>query len=122
MKLLPECRNCKQIGYEDEVCQHGHCQDCRAVCCNAERQREKGEREMKPEEELRNEIDLVRWTEFACELQLLRVEYPEYAKEIDKCIYDVGQKIKRCDDPNCTCRMSFENFHAISNQNAQAKI
>ncbi len=67
-------------------------------------------------------IDLRNWARFACEMQWIREDFPEHAKEIDRAIYDVGQKLEHCDDPNCTCQMSFRNFHAVANQNAQQEL
>ena len=62
------------------------------------------------------------WARFALAMRFIREDFPEHKREIDKCIYDVGQKLENCDDPNCTCRMNFENFHSISNQTAEQEI
>lgn len=64
-------------------------------------------------------INLQNWAAFAEALGELRKIFPEHAAEIDKCLYDVGQKLPSCNDPNCTCQMTFENFRAISHENAK---
>ena len=56
---------------------------------------------------------------FAMRMQEVRGEFPEHAKEIDRAIYEVGQKLESCGDPNCTCRMNFENFHAPALENVR---
>ncbi len=63
--------------------------------------------------------DLRKFAAFAVTMNLAREKFPEHAKEIDRAIYDVGRKLENCDDPNCTCTMNFENFHTISNENAE---
>lgn len=64
-------------------------------------------------------IDFRNWAAFVLALIEIRQTFPEHAKEIDKCIYDAGQKLGSCNDPNCTCGMTFENFHAISQKIAR---
>lgn len=64
-------------------------------------------------------IDLQRFSAFALALGDLRGIFPEHAAEIDRCLYEVGQKLPSCNDPNCTCGMTFENFHAISQKIAR---
>lgn len=60
-------------------------------------------------------IDLRNFAAFAAAMREVRRDFPQNAAEIDRCIDDVGRKIEACDDPNCTCRMTFKNFRAISN-------
>ncbi len=67
-------------------------------------------------------INSTNWARFACALSKIRKDFPEHSKEIDKCVFDVGQKLEHCNDPNCSCRMSFKNFRAIANQNAHEEI
>lgn len=63
--------------------------------------------------------EVQRWRLFAQALAEVRDHFPEHIREIDRCIYEVGQKLAACDDPNCTCRMRAENFQAISRQMAR---
>lgn len=65
--------------------------------------------------------DIRNWAMFAVKMREIRENFPEHSKEIDRAIFDVGQKLESCGDPNCTCRMSFENFHAISDENARSE-
>lgn len=58
---------------------------------------------------------------FAVEMKMVRLGFPEHAEEIDRAIYEVGQKLSGCNDPNCTCRFDFKTFEAISNQNAEVE-
>ena len=62
------------------------------------------------EEKLRN---LAR---FVCAIRRLRKKFPEHARELDRCVYDVGQKLESCREPNCDCKRSFEEFHAQTNR------
>jgi hypothetical protein len=64
-------------------------------------------------------INLQNLAAFALAMRELRENFPEHTREIDKCLYDVGQKLPSCNDPNCTCQMTFENFQAISRENAK---
>ena len=57
---------------------------------------------------------LENWAAFACAMQQLREDFSEHGREIDRCVSQVGQKLETCGDPNCTCRMTFENFNAVS--------
>lgn len=59
---------------------------------------------------------LKRFAAFATNLRSLKEIFPEHIKEIDKCLFDVGQKLDGCDDPNCTCKMNFETFHGIASE------
>ncbi len=61
-------------------------------------------------------INLRNFAAFAVAMRKIRKDFPQHVAEIDRAIYDVGQKVESCDDPNCNCSMTFENFHAISNQ------
>jgi len=45
------------------------------------------------------------------EISNLRKMFPEYAFELDRCIYDVLQKRFCCDNKSCSCKMTFEQFH-----------
>jgi hypothetical protein len=65
------------------------------------------------------QINPENWAMFALTMAEVRAAFPEHGREIDKCIYDVGQKLESCGDPNCTCRMTFENFRARSNRKYQ---
>lgn len=43
--------------------------------------------------------------------------FPEFAKEIDRAIYDVGQNhLGSCGHGNCQCQMTFEQFHDAQNR------
>jgi hypothetical protein len=53
---------------------------------------------------------------FIQEISNLRKLFPEHAKELDKCIYDVLQKNECCDQEGCGCQMSFEQFHTTTNK------
>lgn len=65
--------------------------------------------------------DLRKFAAFAVEMKMIRLGFPEHSEEIDKAIYDVGQKLTDCNDPNCNCGFDFKTFHAISNQNAEVE-
>lgn len=67
----------------------------------------------------RRKSDWRDWAEFADAMCRIRERFPEHAAELDKCVFDVGQKLPACTDPNCTCRMTFENFRAISAEQAR---
>lgn len=66
---------------------------------------------------MKNEISehLRKFARFARRMRNIRTFYPEHAREIDQCLYDVAQKLHSCSDPNCECKMSFEEFHAATN-------
>ena len=51
---------------------------------------------------------------FAMRMQEVRKEFPEHSGEIDRAIYEVGQKLDSCGNPDCTCKMSYENFHEMA--------
>jgi hypothetical protein len=61
-------------------------------------------------------FDLRNFAAFAAAMREVRRDFPQHSAEIDRAIYDVGQKVQSCDDPNCTCSMTFENFRAASNR------
>lgn len=50
------------------------------------------------------------WARFALTMAEVRRAFPEHGKEIDRCVGEVGRKLESCGDPNCTCRMTAENF------------
>lgn len=62
------------------------------------------------------------WMKFVRAVLQLREIYPEHAREIDRCIYDVGQKLQSCSDPDCNCKMSFEEFHTQTNHEIEIKL
>lgn len=59
--------------------------------------------------------ELNKYAAFAANLASLREIFPEHAREIDRCLFDVGQKLDRCFDPNCNCKFNFETFHGEMN-------
>lgn len=60
------------------------------------------------------EFEKVCW--FGLEMAGIRAEFPEFAREIDKCMFDVGRKhIGCCGDAKCDCQMSFDEFHQGQN-------
>ena len=62
------------------------------------------------------EVDFGTAEEFAMEMQTLRRNFPKLAKEIDKCIFDVGQNFADgCGDAKCACSMSLAEFHEKQN-------
>ncbi len=65
--------------------------------------------------------DLRKYAAFALEMRMVRLGFPEHAEVIDRAIYDAGQKLSGCDDPNCNCGFDFETFHALSDQNAEVE-
>jgi len=52
---------------------------------------------------------------FARAMRKIRLRFPEHARELDRALYDVGQKLESCSDPDCDCKQSFEEFHAQTN-------
>ncbi len=54
---------------------------------------------------------------FGVAITLLREDFPEFAKEIDRCAFDVGQNYQqKCGDANCLCEtLTFEEFHIQRN-------
>ncbi len=62
---------------------------------------------------MKHEIEYERLEEFAVALARLRREFPEFAREIDRCQFDVGRRhLGSCGHGGCDCQMSFEEFHA----------
>ncbi len=59
---------------------------------------------------------------FARVMRKIRARFPEHAREIDRALYDVGQKLESCSDPNCDCRQSFEEFHAAANRLVEKEL
>ena len=53
---------------------------------------------------------------FAGVMRKIRMRFPEHALELDRALYDVGQKLESCLNPNCDCKQSFEEFHAQTNR------
>ncbi len=53
---------------------------------------------------------------FARAMRRIRTRFPEHALELDRALYDVGQKLESCSDPDCGCKQSFEEFHAQTNR------
>jgi hypothetical protein len=59
---------------------------------------------------------------FARAMRKIRLRFPEHARELDRALYDVGQKLESCLDPNCNCRQSFEEFHAATNRVVEEEL
>ena len=55
--------------------------------------------------------------EFIGEIGALRIMFPELAKELDKCLFDVmNNHTPKCGHGTCSCQtMTFERFHAERN-------
>lgn len=50
----------------------------------------------------------------------VRATFPELAKEIDRCVFDVRHNnVPDCADPKCYCKLSFEQFHEDQNAHYQ---
>jgi hypothetical protein len=99
-----KCGKCRAAVLPGEACPHRRCPTCRGACC--------GET---------TAVDARSWALFALRMQLVREEFPEHGREIDRAVYDAGQKLDSCGDPNCTCRMTFENFRAAAEQSYRAR-
>ena len=56
--------------------------------------------------------NLRKFAAFAVTMRQIRDDFPDFANEIDRCLYDVGRLIGECDDPNCSCMMDFKTFHS----------
>ena len=66
---------------------------------------------------MKNKINPATFYDFAEEMNTLREIFPEFAKEIDKCFWDVGQNfVGCCGDANCYCHVPFEEFHSEKNR------
>ncbi len=62
------------------------------------------------------DLNFAALAEFALEMKTIRGMFPEFAKEIDRCIYDVGRNhTPKCGEANCVCQWTFEEFHAEQN-------
>lgn len=93
------CKRCGGIVLSDEVCPHGNCQDCQDFCCR------------------KVEANLQTMALFAQEMNALRKNFPEFARELDKCLFDVGKNhLRSCGHANCGCAISFADFHAERNR------
>lgn len=63
-----------------------------------------------------SEIKFLAMLEFGREMKKIREALPEFALEIDRCLYDVGQNhAPKCGEANCVCHWSFEQYHAQQN-------
>ena len=65
---------------------------------------------------------LRRWARFILAAKSLRKDFPEFGTEIDRTVYEIGQKIEACSDPNCECRISFEEFHSRMNRRIEEEL
>ncbi|MBA3693473.1 MAG: hypothetical protein H0X49_16895 [Acidobacteria bacterium] len=59
---------------------------------------------------------------FARAMRKIRLRFPEHARELDRALYDVGQKLESCSDPDCDCKQSFEEFHAQTNRLVEEEL
>ncbi len=63
------------------------------------------------------EIEMAIMAEFAEEMNTMRKNFPEFARELDKCFFDVEKKhLRSCGHANCGCASSFADFHAECNR------
>ena len=64
-----------------------------------------------------SQIDFEKLTEFTQEINELRQNFPEFAREIDKCLYDISSnRLPKCGREACQCRtLTFEEFFALRN-------
>ena len=62
-------------------------------------------------------IEFEKILDFGLEVSLLRRQFPEFAREIDRLHFDVGKKhIPKCGHGSCDCQvLTFEEFHAQRN-------
>ena len=66
---------------------------------------------------MKNKIEFEKIIDFGFRLAEIRRDFPEFAQEIDRLHYDIGQKtIAPCEHEKCDCKMSFEDFHAGRNR------
>ena len=63
-----------------------------------------------------------RWARFAAAIKNLRKDFPEFSREIDRTVYEIGQKIEACAEPDCECRISFEEFHSRMNRRIEEEL
>jgi hypothetical protein len=61
-------------------------------------------------------INLEKMGRFADATAKIRADFPEHSLEIDKCVFDAGQKIPCCGKPGCECQITFEEFHQAMNR------
>lgn len=60
--------------------------------------------------------EIQRTYDFVKKLSWIRRQFPKYAPELDRCIFEVGKKyLDCCGQANCECQMSFEEFHRRQN-------
>ena len=55
-------------------------------------------------------------------MRKIRVKFPEHALELDRALYDVGQKLESCSDPDCDCKRSFDEFHEQTNRLVEEEL
>ena len=60
-----------------------------------------------------------RFIQFSNSMILIQAQFPEHELEINRCVYEVGQKIPCCENQNCECQISFEEFHQKSKNSNQ---
>jgi hypothetical protein len=60
--------------------------------------------------------DQLKRKQFIRKISDLRKMFPEHAVELDRCIYDVLKKNPCCNNLNCSCQMTFEQFHQTTNK------
>lgn len=66
---------------------------------------------------MKNKIEYERLAEFGFAVAELRRDFPEFAREIDKCQFEVGRsRLGTCGHGGCDCSLSFEDFHALRNR------
>ena len=59
---------------------------------------------------------------FARVMRKVRARFPEHALELDRALYDVGQKLESCSDPDCDCKQSFDEFHEQTNRLVEEEL
>ncbi len=64
-----------------------------------------------------DKIEFAPLVEFIDEVNALREMFPELAKELDKCLFDVlDNHVPKCGHATCSCQtMTVEQFHAERN-------
>lgn len=67
-----------------------------------------------------NENNLAVAKVFAGFMKEARRMFPQFAKEIDRCLFDVVQNnLGSCGHAYCDCQMTFEQFHDAQNRAAR---
>lgn len=62
-------------------------------------------------------IDFETVSAFSAAASMLRRDFPEFAREIDRMHFEVGRRhVGNCGHGDCDCQMSFEDFHARRNR------